>query len=214
MSKYKASIVTKELKKLYPNAKCALNHKNPFELLIATILSAQCTDKRVNIVTETLFKRYPTAKKMSDATVDEIRKEIKSINFFNNKAKFLKGTATKVVQNNNTVPDTMEGLILLNGVSRKTANVVLQNCFDKNIGVVVDTHVGRISNRIGLTDHTDPKKIEPDLMDCFPIKEYMYTSHRFIDFGRAICIARKPRCGKCPLQKNCRYYKEITKKVT
>jgi endonuclease III len=196
--------VIKLLKKLYPTAHCALNHSNAFELLIATILSAQCTDDRVNIVTATLFRNFPTPNNVADATIEELTENIKSINFFNNKAKSLKATATKIVENfGGQVPKTMVELLTLNGVARKTANVVLGNAFGIASGVVVDTHVSRLSQRLGLTEETTPEKIEKDLAELVPKKDWVIFPHWMIFHGRQVCKARNPNCGDCMLAEIC-----------
>ncbi len=196
--------IIKRLKKMYPDAHCALNHTNAFELLIATILSAQCTDERVNIVTETLFRKYPNPQDYIDADLQDITHDIKSINFFNNKAKNIQATAGKIVENfGGKVPNTMEELLTLNGVARKTANVVLGNAFGIASGVVVDTHVSRLSQRLGITEETTPEKIENDLKELVPQKDWVMFSHWLIYHGRQICKARKPNCEECKLNDIC-----------
>ncbi len=180
-----------ELYEHYPNPQCALNYTNPFELLVATILSAQCTDVRVNIVTEDLFKTWPTPQDFAEAPIQEIEEAIRSTGFYRNKAKAIKETARKLIDEyKGEVPKTMEELLSLRGAARKTANVVLGNAFGINEGVVVDTHVGRLATRFGLTQHKDPVKIECDLMALFPKKEWTNLSHLFIAHGRAACKAR------------------------
>ncbi len=202
--KQQTAEVIKRLKKLYPTAHCALNHANAFELLVATILSAQCTDDRVNIVTATLFRNFPTPQKMADASIEELTNEIKSVNFFNNKAKSIQATATKIVENfNGEVPQTMDELLTLNGVARKTANVVLGNAFGIASGVVVDTHVSRLSQRLGLTAETTPEKIEKDLIDLVPKKDWVMFPHWMIFHGRQVCNARNPKCDDCKLAEIC-----------
>lgn len=193
------------LKKLYPDAKCSLNFRNPLELIVATILSAQCTDERVNIVTKNLFRKYRKAEDYAKAPLDELEKDIQSTGFFRNKARSLRGMGAALVEHHRgKVPDTMEALVELPGVGRKTANVVLGNAFDKSVGVTVDTHVTRVANRLGLTDHlADAVKIEQDLMQVVPQAEWTNWSHLLIHHGRAICQARKPRCGVCPLLPFC-----------
>lgn len=193
-----------DLVKQYPAAHCALNHANAFELLIATILSAQCTDERVNKVTPSLFKRFPTAALLAAASQDETESIIRSTGFFRNKAKNIIGAARVITEQfGGRVPDTMDELLLLPGVARKTANVVLGNAYGKNEGVVVDTHVSRLSHRLGLTKHTDPVKIERDLAKLFPRENWTMLAHLLIHHGRAICDARKPRCNTCPLATYC-----------
>jgi endonuclease-3 len=192
------------LKTTYPQAKCSLDYSTPLELLVATILSAQCTDDRVNIVTKTLFKKYKTAKAYAQAPQEELEKDIQSTGFYRNKAKSLRGMAASLLEKHGgRVPETMEELTHLAGVGRKTANVVLGNAFDQNVGVVVDTHVGRISHRLGLTSHTDPVKIEQDLIPNIPQEDRTLWSHLLIAHGRAICQARKPKCLECPLLQHC-----------
>jgi endonuclease III len=192
------------LKKTYPNAKCSLDYKTPLQLIVATILSAQCTDVRVNIVTKTLFKKYRTAADYAGAKLEELEKEIQSTGFYRNKAKSLKAMGASLVQlHDGKVPQTMEELTQLAGVGRKTANVVLGNAFGKNVGVVVDTHVSRVSQRLELTKNTDPVKIETDLMKLVPQEEWTLWSHLLIFHGRAICQARKPMCWKCPILDYC-----------
>jgi len=202
--KRRAARIYRLLEKAYPNARCALEHRNPFELLVATILSAQCTDARVNMVTPVLFKRYPDAESLAKAKPRELEKIIQSTGFFRNKAKSLIGASQAIVQDHaGDVPDTMEALLALPGVARKTANVVLGNAFDKNEGVVVDTHVKRLAFRLGFTQHAQPNKIERDLMPRFPRTKWAMFAHLLIWHGRAICMARKPRCEQCPLEKDC-----------
>src|SRR5450432_3289641 len=193
------------LKRMYPNAKCSLNYKNPLELIVATILSAQCTDERVNIVTKDLFKKYRTAEDFAQVPQEKLEKDIQSTGFFRNKAKSIRSMAQSLIEKHNgKVPQTMEELVELAGVGRKTANVVLGNAFDKNIGVVVDTHVTRVSNRLALTDHAiDAVKIEQDLIQIVPQNEWTIWSHLLIHHGRAICQARKPKCTICPLLEYC-----------
>jgi endonuclease-3 len=188
----------------YPDAHCALDFKSPFQLLVATILSAQCTDKRVNMVTPALFKKYKTPKAMAVANPEELEEMIKSTGFFRNKTKSLLGMSTAVAeQHGGKIPEEMDELVKLPGVGRKTANVVLGNAFDKNEGVVVDTHVGRVSGRLGLTKNTDPVKVEQDLMQLFPRENWTLLSHLFIEHGRQICEARRPKCEVCFLNDVC-----------
>jgi endonuclease III len=196
--------IIKRLKKMYPDAHCALNHSNAFELLVATILSAQCTDDRVNIVTATLFRKYQTPQDYLDVELEELTQDIKSINFFNNKAKNIHAMAGKIIENfGGEVPKTMDELLTLNGVARKTANVVLGNAFGIASGVVVDTHVSRLSQRLGLTAETTPEKIEKDLQVLVPKKDWVMFSHWLIYHGRQICNARKPKCSECKLNDIC-----------
>jgi endonuclease-3 len=192
------------LQKAYPDAHCELNHSNPLELLIATILSAQCTDKRVNIVTPQLFKKYPTAEAYAKARLPELEEEIKTTGFYRNKAKSItKATGNIVAKHGGKVPNTMEELIALGGVGRKTANVVLGNAFDINTGVVVDTHVARLSQRLGLTKEKDPVKIELALMNLVPQDQWTMFSHWLIWHGRRRCYARNPECPNCEIKGVC-----------
>jgi endonuclease-3 len=200
----RAAEIYKRLAEHYPEAHCALDYKTPFQLLVATILSAQCTDKRVNMVTPALFKRYRTPAAMSEAKPEELEDMIKSTGFFRNKTKSLLAMSRAVAeQHGGRVPDTMEDLVELPGVGRKTANVVLGNAFDKNEGMVVDTHVGRVSARLGLTKETDPVKVEQDLMKLFPREQWTMLAHLFIEHGRQICDARRPKCEVCFLNDIC-----------
>jgi endonuclease III len=193
------------LKRLYPGARCSLDHSNPLQLIVATILSAQCTDERVNIVTKDLFRKYRTAADYAAVPQEQLEKDIQSTGFYRNKAKSLRAMGALLVEmHGGQVPDTMEQLVELAGVGRKTANVVLGNAFDKNVGVVVDTHVSRVANRLGLTDHkVDAVKIEQDLMKIVPQEDWTLWSHLLIFHGRQICQARKPRCLECPLLPHC-----------
>ncbi len=190
---------------LYPDAHCSLDFKNPFELLIATILSAQCTDARVNLTTPALFKAYPTPQAMADASLLELESLIRSTGFFRNKAKSLKGAATRIAEvYQGRVPETMDDLLTLPGVARKTANVVLGNAFGINVGIPVDTHIGRLSRRLAFTSpNATPAKTEQDLVAQFPTALLCQTAHLLIAHGRAVCHARNPRCGECPIRKSC-----------
>jgi endonuclease-3 len=188
----------------YPDAHCALDHANAYQLLVATILSAQCTDVRVNMVTPALFAKYPNAAALADADRGALETLIKSTGFFRNKAKSLEGMARAVMaQHGGAIPRTMDELTKLPGVGRKTANVILGNAFDINAGVVVDTHVARLSHLMGLTRETDPVKIEQDLIKQFPNAEWTMLSHLLIEHGRRVCIARRPQCGECVLADLC-----------
>ena len=192
------------LHEAYPDAKCSLTFRNPYQLLVATILSAQCTDERVNMVTPALFKQYPKPADLADARPEDVEELIKSTGFFRNKTKSLLGMSNAVVERHGgKVPAEMDALVDLPGVGRKTANVVLGNAFDTAEGVVVDTHVTRLSQRLGLTQNTDAVKIELDLMELVPRAEWTIVSHLFIDHGRAICKAPTPRCEVCMLNDIC-----------
>jgi endonuclease III len=200
----RAKRIVKRLASSYGDATCALVHSNALELLVATILSAQCTDVRVNLVTKDLFKRYKTAKDFGEAEPGALEAAIRSTGFFRNKAKSIRGAARILVEKfGGEVPQTMEELLELPGVARKTANVVLGTWFKKATGVVVDTHVQRLSRRLQLTREDDPKKIEQDLMKLLPPEEWINFSHRLIWHGRRLCTARKPKCGECPLAELC-----------
>jgi len=193
-----------ELDRLYPGATCALTHRSAWELLVATILSAQCTDARVNMVTPGLFKKYPTVQDFAALEPEQLEPDIRSTGFFRNKAKSVVGAARKIVADfGGKVPETMEELLTLPGVARKTANVVLGTWFKKNEGIVVDTHVTRISRRLELTKQEDPKKIEQDLMRIIPRQRWTDFSHEVILHGRKLCVARGPKCADCGLEKLC-----------
>jgi endonuclease-3 len=192
------------LAKHYPNVVCALHHKNAWELMVATILSAQCTDVRVNLVIPTLFRRFPTPQAMAKASQVEVEKLVRTTGFFRNKAKNIIGAAQRVVEEfGGKVPQTIEELLTIPGVARKTANVVLGSWYKIGVGVVVDTHVMRITQRLELTKSTTPEKIEQDMMQLIPQQSWIDFSHRLIHFGRGICIARKPRCADCFLEDLC-----------
>jgi len=192
------------LERAYPVAECALHHESPFQLLVATILSAQCTDARVNLVTPALFRKYPGPKELSAAKLADVEAIIRSTGFYHAKAVNLIGMAKGLMdQHGGELPRTLDELIKLPGVGRKTANVLLGTAFGLASGVVVDTHVKRLSQRLGLTTATSPEQIERDLMDLIPRKEWVTFSHRLIHHGRQICIARKPKCLECPLLKLC-----------
>jgi endonuclease-3 len=196
--------ILSRLKKEYPDAHCELDFETPLQLLIATILSAQCTDKRVNMVTPELFRTYPDAESLSAAEQEKLEELIRSTGFFRNKTKSLLGMSAAVAERHGgSVPSTMEELVDLPGVGRKTANVVLGNAFGINVGVVVDTHVGRLSVRLGLTNETDPVKVEQALMPLFPQEDWTLISHLLIFHGRRICIARAPKCAACVLNDVC-----------
>lgn len=195
--------IWKALIALYPDAHCELDYASPWQLLVATILSAQCTDKRVNMVTPQLFAAYPTPAALALAPVERVEEIIKSTGFFRAKAKSLLGVAKAVVALGGSVPAQMEQLVVLPGVGRKTANVVLGNAFHINVGVVVDTHVTRLATRLGLTTESDPVRIEQDLMKLFPTERWTLLSHLLIWHGRRVCDARRPRCAECSLRQLC-----------
>ncbi|MEQ9459446.1 MAG: endonuclease III [Phycisphaeraceae bacterium] len=194
----------KKLLDLYPDAHCALNYTSPWELVVATILSAQCTDVRVNKVTPDLFKAFPTPQAFAKSSPRKIEPYVKTCGFFRNKAKNIHGAAIEVVETfDGEVPQTMDELLTLPGVARKTANVVLGNAFNINAGVVVDTHIGRLSRRLAFTNHTDPVKVERDLAARFPQQNWTLLAHLLIEHGRAVCDARRPACSTCTLQRSC-----------
>jgi len=196
--------ILKRLDERYPNATCALKHSTAWELLVATILSAQCTDVRVNMVTPGLFKRYPTPQAFAGLKPEELEPQIRTTGFFRNKSKSVVGAARKLMEEfAGQVPDEMEKLLRLPGVARKTANVVLGTWFRKAQGLVVDTHVHRISRRLELTRNDDPKTIEQDLMKVIPAEKWIVFSHQIIWHGRTLCLARQPKCADCPLENIC-----------
>lgn len=206
----RAAEIVRRLKKRYPDAHCALEHSNAFELLVATILSAQCTDERVNIVTATLFRKYRSPEDYLSVSQQELETDIHSTGFFRNKAKNIKAACDRIVNvYGGEVPNSMEEILTLGGVARKTANVVLGNAFGIPSGVVVDTHVSRLSQRLGLTDAKQPEKIEADLMALIPMKHWIMFPHWMIFHGRQVCQARKPKCGECVLSDLCPYFAEI-----
>lgn len=200
----RVSAILDVLAKTYPNVECALHHSSPWELLVATILSAQCTDARVNIVTPELFRLFPTPKAFAEASLPAIEEAIRSTGFYRNKAKSISGAAKRLISvYKGKVPETMEELLTLPGVARKTANVVLGVAYKKAVGVVVDTHVSRITQRLQLTTETTPEKIEQDMMKILPQSRWIAFSHEIIHHGRQVCIARKPKCVDCTLEKLC-----------
>jgi endonuclease III len=200
----RAPQILARLRAAYPEARCALDHRNAFELLCATILSAQCTDARVNLVTPTLFAAYPTPEALATARPSDVEAIIKSTGFFRNKTRSLIGMAQALVaEQGGEVPRTMEQLRVLPGVGRKTANVILGNAYGINEGITVDTHVARLSRLLGLTRESDPARIEQDLMPLFPRDDWGLLSHLLIFHGRQVCIARRPRCGECVLSDIC-----------
>jgi endonuclease-3 len=199
-----AAKVVAALRKLYPDAKCSLDFNNPLELLVATILSAQCTDERVNVVTRDLFKKYHSAADYAAAPPAQLERDIQSTGFYRNKAKNIQGCCRILAEEHGgRLPDGLDVLVELPGIGRKTANVVLGTAFGIASGVVVDTHVGRLSRRLGLTSHKDPVKIEQDLIAEIPKEEWIAFGHRMIQHGRRICGARKPKCDECPMESFC-----------
>ncbi|HTA41769.1 MAG TPA: endonuclease III [Bryobacteraceae bacterium] len=200
----RVQVILKKLDEMYPNATCALIHHNPWQLLVATILSAQCTDKRVNEVTPGLFKKYPTPQDFAAARQEVLASDIRSTGFFNNKSKSIIGAAKRIVDEfGGKVPQTLEELITVPGAARKTANVVLGTAYGIASGIVVDTHVQRVSRRLDLTKNAEPVKIEQDLMKIIPQDRWILFSHQIIHHGRALCIARKPKCAECKLDPVC-----------
>ncbi len=208
--KARVAEILKLLDEMYPNATCALHHDGPWQLLVATILSAQCTDKRVNEVTPGLFKKYPTIEDFAHASQAELANDIRSTGFFNNKSKSVIGAAKRILTDfGGAVPRTIEELLTVPGAARKTANVVLGTAYEIASGVVVDTHVQRVSRRLDFTKHTEPPKIEKDLMKIIPKEKWILFSHQIIHHGRALCIARKPKCAECKIEPLC-YAKDKT----
>jgi endonuclease III len=196
--------ILKALDEAYPNAECALDHRSPWELLVATILSAQSTDVRVNMVTPELFKRFPTPAAMAKASLPELESLVRTTGFFRNKAKSIKGAAQKIVEDfGGQVPQTLDELITIPGAARKTASVVLGVCFGKAEGIVVDTHVFRIARRLDLAKGDTPQKVEQELMRVIPKDHWIAFSHQVIHHGRQVCIARKPKCERCNLEQLC-----------
>ncbi|MDD6827574.1 MAG: endonuclease III [Oscillospiraceae bacterium] len=206
--KERVCVAISELKKIYPEAVCSLNYSKPYELLIATRLSAQCTDARVNIVTKELFKKYPTLQSFADADLEELESYVRPCGFYRTKAKSIKEMAISIISDfGGEVPDTMEKLTSLSGVGRKTANLILGDVYGKP-AVVTDTHCIRITGRLGFTDNTEPRKVEKDLREIIPPEEGSDFCHRLVNFGREICKARNPMCDICTLKNICRFYKE------
>lgn len=200
----RARTIYRRLVTQYPDAHCELDYATPFQLAVATVLSAQCTDKRVNLVTPILFAAYPGAAALAAAPIAQVKRIIQSTGFFRNKAKSITGLARTVMERHGgTLPQTMDALVALPGIGRKTANVVLGNAFGKNEGVVVDTHIGRLSQLLGLTRQTDPVKIEQALVQLFPRPSWTMLAHVVIWHGRRVCVARKPRCAECVLSDLC-----------
>ena len=199
----RARKVNRMLGTIFPEARCELDFENPLQLLVATVLSAQCTDKRVNMVTPSLFRQFPTVEALASSKREDLELAIKSTGFYRNKATSIHGLAAAIIERHHgEVPHTMDELVKLPGVGRKTANVVLGNAFNVP-GITVDTHIGRIARRMGWTKHTDPVKVEFDLMDLFEKKDWTMLNHRLIFLGRRICHSRRPACGACPLAKWC-----------
>ena len=197
-------MILKRLHTAYPDAHVALNFTNPLECLIATMLSAQCTDERVNQVTKVLFKKYRSARDYLNVPEDELRQDIRSTGFFNQKTRSIRGACTRIVElYSGSVPDTMEGLVTLPGVARKTANIVLANSYGKVEGIAVDTHVRRLANRLGFSEESDADKIEKDLMRLIPRDRWFPATYAIIDHGRAICQAKNPLCADCPVNDLC-----------
>ncbi len=196
--------IVSRLRRRYPDVRTALEFRNPFEILVATILAAQCTDERVNTITPGLFRKYPTAAELARADREELEREIRPVGFFRNKAKSLLGASRRIVEAyGGAVPGTMDELLTLPGVARKTANIVLSAGFGKAEGIAVDTHARRLSRRLGLTRHDDPVKIERDLLALVPRKDWLDFNFLLVEHGRAVCQARKPRCGECFLRELC-----------
>ncbi len=205
MKKENSIIIIEKLKKAYPDAKCSLDFKSPFEMMIAVMLSAQCTDDRVNLTTPALFAKYNTPEKMANAPLDELEKLIHPCGFYKNKAKNMKLASQKILKDfDGNVPNTIEELITIPGVGRKSANVIMLEAFNNPQGIAVDTHVKRLSNRIGFSKKTEPEKIEQDLLKQIPKEYYKDVNHIFIWHGRNICSARNPKCKECPIFDNCK----------
>lgn len=204
--KKKVKRISKKLFEAYPEATCSLDYQKPLQLLIATILAAQCTDRRVNIVTKDLFQKYESVEDFANANIEELEQTIKSTGFYRNKAKNIIACCNKLIkEHDGKVPDSMEALTALPGVGRKTANVILSNIYGIP-GVIVDTHCIRLSNRIGLTEQEDPVKIEQELMEIIPREDWSKFSNSLVYHGRAICDARKPICDLCPISEDCKYF--------
>lgn len=211
--KERVKSITSILYSTYPDATCSLDYSNPLQLLVATMLAAQCTDERVNIVTKELFKKYTSLHDYANANPEELEQDIKSTGFYRNKAKNIINCCRKLIKDfGGRVPDTMEELLSLPGVGRKTANVVLGNIFNKP-GVIVDTHCKRLSNRIGLTDKEDPERIEYDLMEILPQEDWTSFSNSLVYHGRSVCNARKPKCEKCSIAQHCDFFNNTGRKV-
>ena len=209
MTKQEAINIIDILKETYPDAKCSLDFSTPFEMLVAVILSAQCTDERVNKTTPNIFNHYSTPEDFDNLPLEKLEELVHPCGFYKNKAKNIKLTARKILEDfNGKVPETMEELLSLPGVGRKTANVVMLEAFNKPQGIAVDTHAKRLSNRIGFSDQETPEKIEQDLLNLFPYEYLKDINHILIYHGRAICTARSPKCSNCPINSLCRYYQK------
>lgn len=201
-----AKLACEELQKIYPDVKCSLDYTKPYELMIGARLAAQCTDARVNIVTKTLFKKYPSLEAFANADIEELEQDVKPCGFYHTKAKSIKEMAGQLINNfGGEVPDTMEELLTLSGIGRKTANLMLGDIFGKP-AIVTDTHCIRITGRLGLTKNKEPAKVEKDLIKLIPPENSSHFCHQIVEFGRDICSARKPKCGECPLNYFCKYY--------
>lgn len=201
-----AKLACEELQKIYPDVKCSLDYTKPYELMIGARLAAQCTDARVNVVTKTLFKKYPDLQAFADANIEELEQDVKPCGFYHTKAKSIKEMAGQLLENfGGEVPDTMEELLTLSGIGRKTANLMLGDIFGKP-AIVTDTHCIRITGRLGLTKNKEPAKVEADLVKLIPPENSSHFCHQIVEFGRDICNARKPKCGECPLNYFCKYY--------
>ncbi len=201
-----ARLACEELQKIYPDVKCSLDYTKPYELMIGARLAAQCTDARVNIVTKTLFKKYPDLQAFANADLEELEQDIKPCGFYHTKAKSIKEMAGQLINNfGGEVPDTMEELLTLSGIGRKTANLMLGDIFGKP-AIVTDTHCIRITGRLGLTKNKEPAKVEADLIKLIPPENSSHFCHQIVEFGRDICSARKPKCSECPLNYFCKYY--------
>ncbi|MBR5514489.1 MAG: endonuclease III [Ruminococcus sp.] len=201
-----ARLACEELQKIYPDVKCSLDYTKPYELMIGARLAAQCTDARVNVVTRTLFKKYPDLQSFANADIEELEQDVKPCGFYHTKAKSIKEMANQLINNfGGEVPDTMEELLTLSGIGRKTANLMLGDIFGKP-AIVTDTHCIRITGRLGLTKNKEPAKVEADLVKLIPPENSSHFCHQIVEFGRDICSARKPKCGECPLNYFCKYY--------
>ena len=201
-----AKLACEELQKIYPDVKCSLDYTKPYELMIGARLAAQCTDARVNIVTKTLFKKYPDLEAFANADIEELEQDVKPCGFYRTKAKSIKEMAGQLINDfGGEVPDTMEELLTLSGIGRKTANLMLGDIFGKP-AIVTDTHCTRTTGRLGLTKNKEPAKVEKDLIKLIPPENSSHFCHQIVEFGRDICSARKPKCGDCPLNYFCKYY--------